>query len=344
MPVHIGGAVFRAPTHSISAVLCYPDRVRPLLYPVFQDEAARALEILTEPGGRWRDLSAAELCRKYPALVAREFMVMLRDFLHWLAPTVEADETFAAQEADNGDGIADFQRESLPRQPQPQFYGVQRRDEAAAYRPDREAGEQEPPFRATDYIARVEWQKRGMPHAHILLWWRAAEAERAANRAGTAEEAAAEQPCAHDFGLRDDAPSDPEDTEKAPCATSVAGIMDKYVCTRSPARWRRTYGDAVMEHLSAALVHTHSAYCGRAITGVCRFGFPHPATRSSRAKTRPEMLASGSKSRMLVRRRPDGTMMGLYSATMLRRWRGSMDLQYCQDHRSRGSSSEPRRR
>jgi hypothetical protein len=30
--------------------------------------------------------------------------------------------------------------------------------------------EERRPFTVSDYVIRVEWQKRGMPHAHILLW------------------------------------------------------------------------------------------------------------------------------------------------------------------------------
>ena len=30
--------------------------------------------------------------------------------------------------------------------------------------------QEKPPFKVLDYIVRIKWQKRGYPHAHILLW------------------------------------------------------------------------------------------------------------------------------------------------------------------------------
>ena len=41
---------------------------------------------------------------------------------------------------------------------------------AALHNSSEDVSEEQPPFIVDDYVIRIEWQKRGMPHAHILLW------------------------------------------------------------------------------------------------------------------------------------------------------------------------------
>ena len=131
---------------------------------------------------------------------------------------------------------------------------------------------------------------------------------------------------AHDFG-----PSDDESIADARPPSTTEQLYDKYVCTRSPRRWREVYGNEEMARLSELLVHKHSAYCGKYSLGACRFGFPHPTEPRTRAKEARETLISRSKNTYLVRRRSDAAMMGLYNTDILRKWRGSMDLQAISD-------------
>ena len=60
--------------------------------------------------------------------------------------------------------------------------------------------EEQPPFQVEDYIVRIEWQKRGMPHAHMLLW-----SKDAAPRVhGQNAESTEEYPEPHNFGDDED--------------------------------------------------------------------------------------------------------------------------------------------
>ena len=124
-------------------------------------------------------------------------------------------------------------------------------------------GTESPPFRVTEYIVRIEWQKRGYPHAHILLWWQPHRSE----KIPVAEKAedvswSDEEACSHYL---------PQTAEE---------LSDKYICTKSPVSWGKSTTTQAWERdvnakLAEMVVHTCNSYCGKYALGACRFGFPH---------------------------------------------------------------------
>ena len=234
---------------------------------------------------QWDGQTANQLCNSQPAIVSRQFFHQLRRFMRWLGGSKTKEEP---------DRQADAEADTDVPQPNAPFVlqeGTQ------------EIGEVSPPFPVKDYIIRIEWQKRGYPHAHVLLWADSTSESRSdstSNAAGTVQPPSAEQLC------------------------------DEYICTTSPHEWMQG-GLPVMEQLAGMVVHKCSAYCGRYTLGACRFGFPHRPEPQTRRKTGRELLASRSKSVFAVKRAADASMMGQYNAEMLLKWRGSMDLQLIAD-------------
>eukprot|EP00975_Prorocentrum_lima_P050952 10674960-Prorocentrum_lima.AAC.1 len=82
-----------------------------------------------------------------------------------------------------------------------------------------------------------------------------------------------------------------------------------------------------MAKLAELLVHKCSSYCGGTTLKACRFGFPHGPQKRTRLRTAQEQWTTRTKSTLAVRRRECATLMGQYNASILRKWRGSMDLQ-----------------
>jgi hypothetical protein len=301
--------------------------------------AAEAVKVLMNKTNTWNDFTALTLCRAYPATVAREFMRMLRDVLRWLAPG--ADEEGAGADAgsdDEGCGEDEARKPSQPndRRPRlPPHRGEVKPDRcvlwesaaaAAANADPADPSEEPPPFTVTDYVCRVEWQKRGMPHAHILFW--CPEVERRLEQAARSEDGAQRRK-PHNFGPDEEV----SDHDGAPLPVSVPEIYDRFVFTTAPARWRSVYDNEVMADLSERTRHNHSAYCGYSRQGACRFAFPQPQMANARAKASKEMMASRSKNHFFARRRAEASFMGLYNPIILRRWRASMDLQVLQKRR-----------
>ncbi|CAK0836637.1 unnamed protein product [Prorocentrum cordatum] len=150
----------------------------------------------------------------------------------------------------------------------------------------------------------------------------------AAERGG--EEAEGEPPAAPKRPAADwldGAASETDDELLGPSkADNVACIYDVYARTTGPKRWRGVYRDGVMTLLTKSLMHKHGPYFMHSL-GRCRFGFPQQPAEKSRKKSQRELWNNGSKNEYFVRRRSGATMMGLYNPRILRRWRGSMDLQ-----------------
>ena len=100
----------------------------------------------------------------------------------------------------------------------------------------------------TDYVIKIEFQMRGSPHAHCLLWVK-------------------------------DAPKIDQDPDEVVCK-----FIDKYITATIPNDTNRNKKDiSLIESLQK---HSHSDYCCRNKT--CRFGFPKPPalqTLISRAPT-----------------------------------------------------------
>ena len=201
-----------------------------------------------------------------------------------------------------------------------------KREHAGAYCANdnwEEPTEELPPFIVNDYVVRIEWQKRGMPHAHILLWCEHVNDQFRHDGQHLEMNSSA----AHSWGEDNDAPTDDE----APQPQNIPEVYDAYVCTTAPSRWKAVYHNPMMADLAAKVRHNHTPYCGFRSTGVCRFGFPQRVAQKTQLKTTMEQVASRSKNNYLLRRRPGGEYMGLYNPVLLRRWRASMDLQLVRD-------------
>ena len=254
-------------------------------------------KFLQDEDCKWDNMTANQLCNAQPAVVARQFFHQVRKFMRWLAPAVS---------------VAEDPQPAFPIDAAVDHKGGQRDAPYLIGEGAQEILGVPTPFLATDYIIRIEWQKRGFPHAHILLW-----SDLPTSRGeGEAEIA--------DVDLSDDdalASFQPRTAEQ---------ICDKYICTTSPQGWEQK-GLPVMQKLAGLLVHRHSPYCGMYTRGACRFGFPHQAEDCTRRKTAREQWQSRSKSVLAVRRKPDAALMGQYNPNMLLKWRGSMDLQLIND-------------
>ena len=253
----------------------------------------------------WDGLTANQLCNQHPAVVARQFQHQLRQFLRWLAPHVELDSRL--------DEHVDREDRQV---------GTEDEDDMSTAAPAADATgrhhnirKEPPPFHVTEYIVRIEWQKRGYPHAHILLWWQPRRAE----NAPTAQK-----------------PADVSWSDEEACSRFLPQTAeeksDKYICTKSPDSWNRSTTTHPLERcvnakLAEMVVHTCNSYCGRYALGACRFGFPHAPEPCARRRDAQELFTSRWKSSLTVRRHDADRMMGQYNTKMLRRWRASMDLQ-----------------
>ena len=272
-----------------------------------EQRVAELLQRFQDEDFQWDGLSANQLCNQQPAIVARQFQHQLRQFLRWLAPQIAADN--------GADILAD---------PQDHPRDDEEEDAASVAAPATDQGgkhhsmpKERPPFQVTDYIVRIEWQKRGYPHAHILLWAKMPMAK--TGKAPGKEEA-------------EDVDWSDEEARHKFVPTRAEELSDKCICTKSPGRWLKSEkidpdNREVNAKLARLVEHRCSAYCGRFTLGSCRFGFPHTAEARTRLRTAQEQFASRWKSSLATRRHEDDTMMGQYNIEMLRQWRASMDLQ-----------------
>eukprot|EP00435_Cladocopium_sp_Y103_P025616 s2382_g6.t1 len=256
----------------------------------------------------WDGMTANQLCNSMPAIVARQFMHGLRQMLHWLQGSA---------------GSGNFETGNVDEQDRPEADGEateSNEDEAPAMD---EAGrhytmkKEKPPFKVLDYIVRIEWQKRGYPHAHILLW---ADIPDVAGKQ-RAEDAA------------DNVDWSDDEVREAFVPTCAEHLSDKCICTKSAYRWREdaTMRDekqcAINAKLATFMEHKCGPYCGKYTLGACRFGFPRALEEQTRRRTPQEQFGSRWKSSLAARRHKDDGMVGQYNEVILRFWRASMDLQ-----------------
>ena len=260
----------------------------------------------------WDGLSPNQLCNQHPAVVARQFMHQVTQLMYWLSAEREAKSRLDE----------DVDAEDAPARETPGEEGdfVQAPATDAAGR-HRRVFKERPPFRVLDYIIRIEWQKRGYPHAHILLW----TVEIATGNDHKKEEKARKAEAKPDW-------SDEEAMETF-VPTCAEDLSDKHICTKSPFTWRQSTkvqdrDREVNAKLAELVIHYCTKYCCVKAYGACRFGFPRLPEEKTRRRTSQEKYANSQwKSSLSVRRAPSDTMMGQYNVKILRRWRASMDLQ-----------------
>ena len=218
----------------------------------------------------WDDMTANQLCNSMPAIVARQFMHGLRQMLHWLQG--------------GGQSGGKFETENVDEQDRPEVDG-EATDSTGEEAPAMdEAGQhhhmkkEKPPFKVLDYIVRIEWQKRGYPHAHILLW--------------------VDIPDVAGKQRAEDAPENvdwsDDEVREGFVPTCAEDLSDKYIRTKSAYRWRQ---DAqvrdekrcsVNAKLAAFMEHKCGPYCGKYTLGSCRFGFPRGPEEQTRWRTPQE--------------------------------------------------------
>ena len=237
--------------------------------------------------------------------MTRQFQHQLRQFLRWLAPNIEVDSKLEAD--------VDPEDQELPAEEEDDR-SIAAPAADAAGRPHSIRAELTP-FHVTEYIVRIEWQKHGYPHAHILLW---------------------RQPLRSETRPAAEKPEEVSWSDEEACSRflpqTAEELSDKYICTKSPESWRCSTTTHPSERdvnakLAELVVHTCNSYCGKYALGACRFGFPHNPEVCARRRDAQELFTSRWKSSLTVRRHKRDRMMGQYNAKMLRRWRASMDLQ-----------------
>ena len=261
----------------------------------------------------WDGLSPNQLCNQHPAIVARQFMHQLTQLMYWLSA-----ESGAKTQLDE-DADAEDEPERTPHKEEEDFVQAPAADSAGQHRGVRK---ERPPFKVVDYLIRIEWQKRGYPHAHILLW--VVEWEKPNQKAKAPPEIEAK-------------PQDPdwsdEEAMRNFTPTCAEDWSDKYIVTKGPGSWRKSTKVSPRDKelnakLAEFLVHKHTEYCGIKTDGACRFGFPHgPEERTRRRSSQEKYANSRWKSSLATRRVESDKMIGQYNIKILRRWRASMDLQ-----------------
>ena len=129
---------------------------------------------------KWDGLSALQLCQSYPAVVERELNRQLESFLGWLTGKRDTHAEACPPFAKPVLYQQDLQPEAMP--------GDIDADVLADAEWDKwdEHLNEDPPFWVRDLVSRIEWQKRGFPHAHMLLWVHAWCCKRDAVRAAAA--------------------------------------------------------------------------------------------------------------------------------------------------------------
>ena len=188
--------------------------------------AAVVRAYVNDSTAKWAGMTALQLCQQYPADVEREFMRQLESFLSWITerrqagaaacppharpwqykPTQEEERVLryvgAASDLPCNDPwgrTAGDHDEDLPFAERMRcIFGweVEGPDGAAFWDAWQGANSSEqkhdsdlnegPPFICRDFVCRIEWQKRGFPHAHMLLWVKDWGASRDAQAAAAA--------------------------------------------------------------------------------------------------------------------------------------------------------------
>lgn len=285
-----------------------------------QEEVLKALhEYQRDENYKWHGMTATQLCNSMPAIVARQFMHGLRQLLHWLGA-----EDFVAAAADEQDRPGEDGGGSHRKGDDEEYEVAPAMGQAGCFhkvKPDKR------PFKVLDYIVRIEWQKRGYPHAHILLW---------ADVPDVSGKKRPESATAGDEGRAEKEEKEVDWSDDEVCAsiipTSAEDLSDKYISTKSANRWMKDDRvepemREVMAKLAHLVEHSCGPYCGKYTLGSCRFGFPRAAEKRTRWRTPQEQFASRWKSSIAARRHEDDGFVGQYNKAILRQWRASMDLQ-----------------
>eukprot|EP00971_Amphidinium_carterae_P222167 4409792-Amphidinium_carterae.2 len=186
----------------------------------------------------------------------------------------------------------------------------------------------EPPFLISDFVFRVEWQQRGAPHAHMLLWAPKPKKQllpEVDGLTGTAEAAAAKQAVVQDEEserlqkrMEEHMENDGAETDEELLQQIREHVAKKHeptieelylsqVCTTSPWRWEAVYGDHEMKKLAGYVQHHHSKYTADRLSWVhaaldspCQLALclaSAPLANSTRRERRTSTLLAGDVTR-----------------------------------------------
>ena len=274
----------RQPDILIAVIMARLLRLRPESQPEeLEREAAQILQCYqADKKFTWDGLSPNQLCNQYPAIMARQFMHQLTQLTHWLST-----EHGASSRMDEGADAQDEPEGALEQD----FIQAPAADSAGQHRGVRK---EDPPFRVVDYLIRIEWQKRGYPHAHILLWvveWESKTRKKPDDKTKAAPEGEETEAEAQVPDWSDD------EAMKQFVPTCAEEWSDKYITTKGPLSWRRSTKVSARDkelnaQLAELLAHKHTEYCGIKTHGACRFGFPHHPEPRTRRRSSQEKYAN----------------------------------------------------
>ena len=154
--------------------------------------------------------------------------------------------------------------------------------------------EDKPPFKVFDYIVRIEWQKRGYPHAHILLWTDVPDVtgkKRPEHAAAEGEEEKRQEEV--DWSERKYLHTWCRPAQRTSATSTSAPNRPTAGCQdgRSTPRTRK-----VMAKLATFVEHTCGPYCWKYTIGACRFGFRGPPRSTpGGGRRRSSLPAAGSQ-------------------------------------------------
>lgn len=138
-----------------------------------------------------------------------------------------------------------------------------------------------------DFYWRIEFQNRGSPHLHMVLW-----------------------------------------LEECPGFDTPEGLqlIDKVCSCELPSEEDPDLRSLVTK----CQTHRHTATCQKNSTSHCRFGFPRQECQQTKlvSHSSEEFVRSGGRI-VLLKRREEEKWINNYNPTLLKLWKGNMDIQPC---------------
>jgi len=176
-------------------------------------------------------------------------------------------------------------------------------------------GEGKPLGNIVDYFWRIEFQERGSPHVHMLLWVQEAEGFSFSNSDSLPEDFLQFIDSTICSKLDLSAAADVVEGATHPCSLLLP---------EHPLRSADT--TQYVERLAQAVqMHRCTKYCKPAGQhSACRFGFPRP----NRDHTSVEMVYRNKRTRMVVSTKRNHSRLNAFCPALLAFWAANMDIQY----------------
>jgi len=179
-------------------------------------------------------------------------------------------------------------------------------------------GEGKPLGNIVDYFWRIEFQERGSPQVHMLLWVQEAEGFSVSNPDALPESFLQFIDSTICTKIDLSAAADVVEGATHPCSLPLPG---------HPLRSSDT--TRYMERLAQAVqMRRCNKYCKPARQhSACRFGFPRP----HREVTSVEMVYGNKRTRMVVSIKRNHSRLNAFCPALLAFWAANMDIQYLTD-------------